>query len=243
MRILLQPSFILHHRPYRETSVLLDVLTENYGRISLIAKGVRTARSRLRSFIQPFIPLLLSWNGKGELMTMYSVEANGAPLMIKGDCLLSGFYLNELLVKVLQKQDPCPRLYTIYHHTLIELQGSILKQHVLRLFEKKLLEELGYGLQLTHDFRTGKVILADCFYQYYPEHGFEQVEKSSNMVVAGKELQEKSSIIVAGKSLLALAKEQLDDPDILFETKRLMRLALGSLLGYQPLQSKKLFQI
>jgi len=228
MRILLHPAFILHHRPYRETSALLDILTESHGRIALIAKGVRTRQSRLRALIQPFTPLLLSWNGKGELMTMHSAEPNGAPLMLKGDCLLSGFYLNELLVKVLQKQDPSPRLYTIYYHTLIELQGSNLRQSVLRLFEKKLLDELGYGLQLTHELRTGKAILENCFYHYYPEQGFERAEESSKLTFTGK-------------CLKALANEQLDDPQILLEIKRLMRLALASLLGYQPLQSRRLF--
>lgn len=230
MRILLQPAFILHHRPYRETSALLDVLTADYGRIALVAKGIHTSRSRLRPIIQPFTPLLVSWGGKGELMTMHSAEANGAPLMLKGNCLLSGFYLNELLVKVLQKQDPHPRLYTIYHHTLLELQGSNLRQNSLRLFEKNLLAELGYGLQLTHDFRTGTAITEEGFYHYYPEHGFEQVAESSKMTFTGK-------------SLLALANEQLDAPEILLEIKRLMRLALASLLGYQPLQSRKLFGV
>lgn len=225
MRIALQPAFILHHRPYRETSVLLDALTSEFGRVALVARGVRSTRSRLRGLLQPFVPLLISWRGNGELLSMESAEANGAPLQLRRNCLLSGFYLNELLSKVLQKQDPHPRLYTIYQHTLLELQSPRLKQQTLRLFEKKLLEELGYGLQLQHDFSTGEALQVDCQYDYYPEQGFKQVEQGG----------------FKGKSLLALACEQLDD-DSLQEIKQLMRHALGSLLGYQPLHSRKLFK-
>src|SRR5580693_2734969 len=105
MRILLQQAFILHHRPFRETSLLLDVFTEEHGKISLIAKGVRKHRSTLKALLQPFVPLLVSWQGKNELMNLVSVEAKGPPFQLRGDCLLSGLYVNELLVRVLQKQD------------------------------------------------------------------------------------------------------------------------------------------
>src|SRR4029079_13195722 len=118
MRVLLQPAFILHHRPFRETSVLLDVFSEEHGRISLVAKGVRTHRSKLKALLQPFVPLLASWQGKNELMNLVSVEANGPPFQLCGDCLLSGFYVNELLVRLLQKQDPHPRLFSYYVSTL-----------------------------------------------------------------------------------------------------------------------------
>lgn len=234
MRISLQPAFILHHRPYRETSSLLDIFTAEYGRVSLIARGARTSRSRLRPLLQPFIPLLLSWQGRSELMTLVSAEANGASLQLRGDCLLSGFYLNELLVKVLQKQDSHPRLYTIYYQTLLELQGAKLQQKTLRLFEKKLLEELGYGLQLQHDFLTGEELLAEEYYQFYPEQGFKRYES----FLSSAQVEERG---FKGKNLLALAKEQLDNEESLRDAKRLMRLALGSLLSFQPLYSRKLF--
>src|SRR5207253_3115583 len=108
MRISLQPAFILHHRPFRETSVLLDVFSEEYGLVSLVAKGVRTHRSKLKALLQPFVPLLVSWQGKSELMNLVSAEARTTPFQLHGDCLLSGFYLNELLVRLLQKEDPHP---------------------------------------------------------------------------------------------------------------------------------------
>lgn len=232
MRVSLQPAFVLHRRYYRETSLLLDVLTKEYGRIALVARCVRHKNSSLRSLLQSFTPLLLSFQGKTELMTLTSVEAHAAPISLQGDCLLSGFYLNELLVRALQKSDPHPSLYTIYHQTLIELQGSKLDQKVLRLFEKKLLTELGYGLQLQYDFVTGKTLLADQFYQYVHEQGFTiSLDPSSD----------NGSHVFLGKSLLALASEQLIDEASLRDVKRLMRLLLGSLLGMQKINSRQLF--
>ncbi len=230
MRISLQPAFILHHRPYRETSLLLDVFTEEYGRIALIAKGVRKNRSTLRALLQPFSPLFISWQGKTELMTLQLAEPQGAPIQLRAECLLSGFYLNELLLRLLQKQDPHPQLYTIYHRTLLELERAELQQKHLRLFEKKLLDELGYGLQLQHTIPDGKAFLADRFYRFYPEQGFELSESNVSQ-----------GMVFSGKNLLALAAEQLDDQDALREIKRLMRLALGDILGPQPLHSRKLF--
>lgn len=233
MRIALQPAFILHQRPYRETSVLLDLLTEEHGRITAVAKGVRTPKSRLRSLLQPFVPLFISWQGKGELMTLLTAEPNGVPHRLMGERLLSGLYLNELLVRLLQKHDPHPRLYTIYYNTLLELQGKPLLQKALRLFEIKLLEELGYGLQLKQDVAQ-RALVAGAYYRFHHEHGFEPCPEGQD---------NKSHIMVfSGKSLLSLAEEQLDDEDCLRDAKRLMRLAIMQLLGKNTLNSRLLFR-
>lgn len=233
MRISQQPSYILHYRLYRETSLLLDVFTEKYGRISLLARGARKGRLNLRSILQPFQPLLLSWQGKGELMTLTAAETNGVSRPLHGTCLFSGFYLNELLFRMLPKEDPHPRLYTIYQQTLLELQSRTLQQKTLRLFEKKLLEELGYGISLQHDFSTGKQIVAEANYQFHPEQGFKQID----------ELRDESRICFKGKSLLAFADEQLHDEESLRDAKQLMRLAFAELLGGKPLQTRKLFHV
>lgn len=232
MRISLQSAFILHHRPYRETSLLLDVFTKEYGRIALIARGVRKNRSKTRPLLQPFQPLWISWQGKTELMTLQTVESCGSPIPLQKECLLSGFYLNELLMRLLQKHDPHPQLYTIYHETLLELAQTQLQQKYLRLFEKKLLDELGYGLQLHYSIADRKPIQADRFYRFYPELGFELVSVSEH---PGQ------GAIFLGKSLLALAAEQLEDEESQRDIKRLMRIALGVLLGPKPLQSRRLF--
>lgn len=231
MRITLLPAFILHSRPYRETSLIIDLFTQDHGRISVVAKGVRTPRSRIRALLQPFTPLLASWYGKSELMTLGAVEAQGAPIQLRGDCLFSGFYLNELLIRVLHKHDPHPGLYRIYRETLLELQQDCLQQKTLRLFEKKLIEELGYGLQLRYD-TSGKAFMADQHYQFYPEQGFELEQGVGDACKVPT---------FPGRSLLALANEQLDDESSLRDAKRLMRIVLAPLLGSQPLQSRKLF--
>lgn len=233
MRISLQPAFILHHRPYRETSLIIDLFTQDYGRISTVARGVRTARSRTRALLQPFTPLLVSWHGKSELMALGSVEPQGSPIQLRGDCLLSGFYLNELLIRVLHKQDPHPQLFAIYQKTLLDLQHAPFLEKTLRLFEKKLIEELGYGLQLRYDM-DGKAFSADQEYLFYPEEGFELLNDCHSA-------RDGKMLIFPGHSLIALANEQLEDEKILRDAKRLMRIVLAPLLGTQPLQSRKLF--
>jgi DNA repair protein RecO (recombination protein O) len=234
MRIALQPAFVLHHRPYRETSVLLDLFTQDHGRIALVARGVKQLRSPLRPLIQLFVPLLVSWQGKGDLMTLVGAESNGSINRLLGGCLLSGLYLNELITHLLPRHDPHPTLYTIYHQTLLELQGATLQQKYLRLFEKKLLEELGYGLQLTHEISENAVLSAEKYYRFYPEQGFRLDNKY-------KESDQHDSNLFLGKNLLALAAEKLEDETSLRDAKRLMRLALSPLLGQHKLHSRELF--
>jgi DNA repair protein RecO (recombination protein O) len=225
VRAALQSGFVLHRRPYRETSLLVDVFSAAYGRVSLIAKGVRSHRSNSRALLQPFMPLLFSWQGKTELMSLTMVEAEGLPINLKGECLLAAFYLNELLMYLLPKQDPHPNLYTTYRNTLVELQAPILKEAVLRLFEKRLLEEMGYGLQLPREFTP------DNYYRYYPEQGFELCSNQLEM----------SMTVFSGKSLLALAREELSNDEVLKDVKRLMRLAYKPLLAGKELKSRELF--
>lgn len=229
MPILLEPAFILHRRPYRDTSLLLDLLTQEHGRLALVARGVRTRSSRLRFLLQPFVPILVSWQGKTELKTLISAEPLGPPLSLQGRCLFSGFYLNELLVRVLQKEDPHPSLYFLYQHTLAGLQSPVLQEKILRLFEKRLLAELGYALQLEKDCVTGEPVLENCFYHYYPEQG----------IKLNKEFPHQGGF--KGKSLLSLAHEQLVDTDSLRDAKRLIREAFITLLNIESFASRKLF--
>lgn len=232
MRIALQPAFVLHHRPYRETSLLVDLLTQDHGRITVVARGVRTERSKNRALIQPFTPLLVSWQSRTELGTLTAVEANAVPVQLRGDCLLGAFYLNELLMRVLHKHDPHPELYAIYHKTLLELQGQTLEQKTLRIFEKRLLDEIGYGLHLECSIRDRTAFSAEKYYYFYPEQGFQLCEDPEKA---------QAGTLFSGKCLLALAAEVLEDPALLREAKRIMRMALAPLLGSQPLHSRKLF--
>lgn len=223
MTATLERAFILHQRHYRETSVLLDILTEHHGVISAVAKGVRQKNSRYRALLQPFMPLLIAWYGKNELVTLTIVESQDIYLSLRGDCLLSGLYLNELLINVLHKNDPHPAIYAIYHETLLALQNSKLDQKILRFFEKNLLKEIGYELPFH------KVAGEDKFYSFHPEHGFEQSDK------------DEGGAIFLGKNLLAIARDELELEPILRDAKRLMRIALMFLLGNKVLESRKLF--
>ena len=233
---MLQPAFVLHSRPYRETSLLVDVLTEEEGRMSLLSYGAKKQPALLKALLQPFTPLWIAWRGKTELMKLTTVEPSGVPCQLQGECLLSGLYLNELLMRVLPKQDPVPLVYVAYRETLLKLQQPPLQQKTLRLFEKKLLTELGYALPLERYSHTGKPISAKRYYQFSPDIGFHEYEKSY------AEKQQKQQAIFSGKMLLALANEQLESVDCLQEAKQLMRLILAPLLGYKPLQSRRLFE-
>lgn len=231
-RVELHPAFVLHTRPYRETSLLVDLLTREHGRVSGVAKGVKSARRPSSALFQPFRPLVISWGGRGELVSIHSIEAAEAPFQLRGDGLLSAFYLNELLVRLLDKQDPCPGLYTLYSETLLELQKEEFQEKTLRVFEKKLLKELGYGLQLQYDVPDGNPIdLKKCYY-FCLEQGFKLLQDSNTIAKA---------YVFSGKSLIDFATEQWEDDDSLRDAKRLMRLAFAPLLGKQPLHSRKLF--
>lgn len=232
-RVLLQPAYVLHRRLYRETSFLVELFTPEYGRISVVARGVRKLRSSSAGLLQAFVPILVSFSGKGELMALTDIEANGEAKHLHGDCLFAGFYLNELLMCLLEKWDAHPSLFELYAHTLNALQTHQLEQRTLRLFEKYLLEELGYGVLPKEDSALQNSIQADKFYRFVPEQGFVVSE-------LGDAVQSKSSIF-SGKSLLAIAKEEWSDEASLQDAKRLTRLLLAPLLGARPIYSRQLF--
>jgi len=232
-QVSIQPAYVLHRRPYRETSFLVELFTPEYGRLSVIARGVRAPRSALQGLLQPFVPLLVSWTGKGELMTLTSTEPNGEARRLHGDCLFAGFYLNELLVCLLQKWDAHPGLYAAYDRAVIALQAQELEQKTLRSFEKYLLEELGYGLLPKSDASLQNSLIPEKYYRFIPEHGFILSE-------LGDQSQSKSNIF-SGKNLLAIAREDWQDEAVLQDAKRLTRFVLAPLLGTRPVYSRRLF--
>lgn len=236
MRMQTQPAFVLHTRSYSETSLLLEVFTSQHGRLGLIAKGARRPASRLRAVLAPFQPLLIGWSGRGELMILTGAEPDGAEYGLQGEVLYCGFYLNELLMRLLHRHDPHEQLYTVYRETLATLVGVTSRYEVaLRLFEKRLLRELGYGLMLEHDVTDRSPIVADALYEYIPERG--------PIRIRHPELNARSQgVRVRGASLLALANDDLSEPRALREAKALMRTLLAPHLGDRPLHSRHLFQ-
>src|SRR6478672_7918420 len=153
-----EPAFVLHTYPYRETSLIVEALTERAGRVAMVARGAKRPRSELRGVLQAFQPLALSWAGAGELKTLAKAEWRGGLPLPAGAALLCGFYLNELLLKLLPREDPHPALFAHYEdalRALTEHSTGAAQAVVLRRFELKLLAEVGYALALTHEAVTG----------------------------------------------------------------------------------------
>ena len=230
-----QPSYILHARPYRETSLLLEIFTKDHGRMSAIAKGVRRPKSRGRGLLQPFVPLLISCVGRGELLNLKDFDSGGIASWLTGRRLVSAFYLNELLMRLLHRWDPNQDLFAHYHETLTQLEKNNDEQRILRLFEKALLKSLGYELQLLRDVETGSAVDPEGTYAFDPERGPILVDSLKSHTELGQ-----SSHLFKGKSLLALAEDKLDEISVLGDAKRLMRRALAPHLGTKPLESRKL---
>ena len=224
-RVQLAPGYILHHRPYRDTSRILEVLTRDHGRLTLFARGVRVPKAKLASILQPFEPLLLSWSGRGESAQLTGAESThpGAPL--PPAALMSAFYLNELLLKLTTRHDPLPGLFQNYHATLQALRLGEALAPRLRIFEKRLLEALGYGIDLSAEAQTGRRIEADAYYHFRPARGLLPSTADS----AGA---------VAGRSLICLATEQLTEEGMLEDARRLLKAALAECLEGRELRTR-----
>lgn len=237
LKIALQPACLLHSKPYKDTSALVEVITPEYGRLGLIAKGAR-GRARQYGMLQPFRHLLISWSGRGDLPVLTHVEEAAPAVALRGRTLVSALYVNELLVRLLHRNDPHPRLFERYCATLQELAradkalSSESLEVSLRIFEKHLLEELGYGLQLEYEAGEGAAIHADIRYEY-------RVEIGPIALPAGAP-GSASDLVVRGASLLALAREKFHDAQSLQDNKRLLRAVLRHYLGERPLRSREL---
>lgn len=227
-RITLEPVAVLHHRPYRDTSVLLELFALGHGRVGAIARGVRTEKSRWAGALQAFRPLLVSWSGRGELVNVNAVEENGPALFLAGTALTCGFYVNELLLRLLQRNDPHAALYEVYWQAIRRLGEGAEPDVTLRVFEKQLLQELGYGLQLEHSADRGTPIEPDARYSYEIERGPVAYNERSY------------GVSVQGATLISLAHNDLRDDIARRESKHLMRAVLGHYLGDKPLHSREL---
>jgi DNA repair protein RecO (recombination protein O) len=232
-RVALQPAYILHHLPYRNTSMLIEAFTHDFGRVGLVARGVRTQRSRLSGVLQPFAPLLLSWSARGELGTLSAAEVCGTPLLLHGKTLFCGYYLNEILMRLLARHMGPGLLYQAYEQALSALAAcaeGAAQERVLRLFEKRLLWESGYGLLLEREAESGRPIAPERTYRYQLEKGPLPDEETN------------AGVAVHGSTLLGLARDELVDARNLREAKHLMRAALALYLGNRPLKSREFYQ-
>ena len=157
MRFSLEPAYILHSRQYRESSLLLEALSREHGRVGLVARGARGAKSRWRNMLQPFRPLLLSWTQRGELGTLTGADQVASPPALVGESLFCGLYANELMVRFLYRSDPHSGLFDVYRHLLTQLAAEKPAQPLLRVFEKQLLQSAGFGMQLDHEHGSDRL--------------------------------------------------------------------------------------
>ena len=231
MPVLLQPAWVLHTRPYRERSLLVDLLTETYGKIALVANGIRGhKRSATRAWLQPFTPLCISWSGKQSLYTLRHIEARQQAFTLQAHRLITGFYVNELIMYLLHRDDPCPSIYRLYSQLMAQLsQKQRCYQDKLRYFEKNLLLLMGYGLNFKYERNgQGATIYPQRHYTFDPEKGFLLCQWKNN------------ALTFSGQSLQALDQETLDTPQALQEAKRLLRLVLDHHLQHKVIRSAAL---
>jgi DNA repair protein RecO (recombination protein O) len=227
-----QPGFVLHSYPFRETSLVVETFTRDSGRIALVARGARRPRSSLRGVLLSFQPLLLSWTGRSELRTLTRAEWQGTYTALRGETLMCGFYLNELLLKLLPRDDPHERLYGIYQATLSALAADTERESILRRFELQLLRELGYAVTLDRDAETGEAILPGQRYVYVVERG---------PIAAGTSDSGKG-VELAGQTLLDMQSGKFNSAVTQQQSKALMRTLINYYLGKQVLHTRQMLR-
>lgn len=228
-RVELEAAYVLHRRAYRDTSALVELLTADYGRVGVVARGVRGRRTTGQAgLLQPFQPLRVSWYSRGELGTLTGAEAAAGPTVLTGERLVAGFYANELLLRLLVRQQPHAVTFGSYAALLSQLAGDAPMGPSLRVFERDLLTDLGYGLSLTSD-TEGQPVVAEHWYRYDLEHGPVRAASADG-----------PGLRVPGRALLALAQDQPTAEDD-GKLKPLMRAALRLYLGDRPLKSRELY--
>ncbi|RNF32638.1 DNA recombination protein RecO [Massilia aurea] len=227
-RIVGQPGFVLHSYPYKETSLIIDMFTRDHGRVGVVAKGAKRPFSKLRGVLQTFQPLSVSWSGKSELRTLIDADWVGGMLPLERTALLCGFYLNELLVKLLARDDRHPALFDHYVSTLNQLAHGEPAQIVLRKFERALLRETGVAADLGRCTSSRGPVAPDRDYVVDPERG-------ARAAGAGEVWP-----VVLGKTLLDMEREDYTDPATQAQSKQLMRFLLAHHLGGQPLNTRQI---
>jgi DNA repair protein RecO (recombination protein O) len=226
-----QPAFVLHTYPYRETSLVVETFTRNFGRVGLVARGARRPKSALRGLMMAFQPLLLSWAGKSELRTLHKAEWQGGIAQLRGLGLMCGFYLNELLMKFLAREDPHDTLFDLYQHAIAALAHEPEPASVLRRFEKNLLKELGYALVLDREADSGRPIDPGKRYTYVIERGPVALDHGAQ-----------AQVEISGQTLIDLASDSFADAATLAQSKLLMRFLVNHYLGNQELHTRQLLR-
>jgi DNA repair protein RecO (recombination protein O) len=225
-----EPAFVLHSHPFRETSLLVEIFSRNCGRVALVARGARRPRSSLRGVLLAFQPLQLEWFGQGEVRTLGKAEWQGGQPLLGGRLLLCGYYANELLLRLLPREDSYPALFEAYAELLRRLASGDSEAVQLRRFEQVLLRELGYGPTLDREADGARPVAAEKRYAYVVERG----------LVEATDIEQPASLFT-GRALLAMAAGDFSEPETLQQSKVLMRVLINHYLGGQDLNSRRVF--
>lgn len=231
-QVQLEPAWLLHPRPFRDSSLLLEVFSRDHGRVGLVARGARRARARERALLQAFTPLRLSWRGTGELATLTGAEPDGPAVALAGTRLLAGYYLNELLLRLLARGDEHAALFDGYGRTLRDLANAAHLAVPLRHFECGLLEALGYGLNLEHDIVDGQSLDPAARYEYLLEQG---PRRLAGEAPAG-------ALCLSGDTLIDILERRFEAPETRAAARRLFTAALDLYLGGRPLKSRQVLE-
>ena len=223
-----QNVYILHTYPFKETSLIVELFSEHHGRIPVVAKGARRPRSILRGMLQAFQPLQATWSGNGDIKTLHNIEWSAKYLAIDGDALICGFYLNELLIRLLLREGTHSGLFKFYHEAIEMLSLKNNLSVTLRRFELRLLQELGYQVPLKLDGNS-QPVLAEKVYRYQAEYG------------ASDSSESKDGIKVMGQTLIDMNVDNYESSQTEKQSKLLMRYLIAHYLGNKPLNSKQLF--
>ena len=229
VRVNQQRGFLLHRRPYSESSLIIDIFTHEHGRLALIAKGCRKKNNQAQGLFLPFKPLLFSWTGKGELPILTGIEAIEHFRSLDPVGLNCGLYINELILKLLHRHDSHERLFEKYHELVYSLLNGGNPFTLLRVFEKHLLQETGFGLVLDHDTETGESIIENASYNYIPEMGPVKVGEGSPDTITGD-------------TLIAFQNEHFTSSHQHKQARRLTRFLLDIQLNGRQLRSRRVIR-
>lgn len=226
-----QLAYLLHLRPYRDTSAIVELFTENYGRIALVARGVRSSKNAKRQLLIPFHALLVSFQGARDLKLLTHMESAQSHYFFTGKRLFSALYLNELIVRLLPEMDAHPQLFANYQVALEALHKDEDLEPLLRRFEFLLLQELGYSISFTHQANHVDPIIAEAFYACDREQGFFEIDPANGSY----------QLSIKGEDMLAIAQGDYQKLSSRKAAKALSRYLLKPLLGNKPLRSRELF--
>lgn len=226
-----QPVYVLHTYPFKETSLVVELFSKEFGRIAAVAKGARRPRSAMRGMLQSFQPLSGAWSGKNELRTLHSLDWSAGLLLLQGEALMCGFYINELLLRLLPSEDAYEDLFDYYTQTLQTLMSAKDLANTLRKFELTMLQEMGYAVPLTHD-ENELEIEAQRTYRYEADYG---AKLSSSALTSNQQ-----GVQLLGKTMLDMAQGDYTNTQTKLQSKQLMRYLLAHYLGDKPLHTRQL---